>query len=105
MNEKTKHGLIVVGYFVFIVLLLAGTFFVLKPVRQNNLNKEILKKYSSVAEGVVRIEESPFESSIVTEKYIGYDENDKNIATLYTATANNQDRKSTRLNSSHVAIS
>ena len=90
MNEKTKHGLIVVGYFVFIVLLLAGTFFVLKPVRQNNLNKEILKKYSSVAEGVVRIEESPFESSIVTEKYIGYDENDKNIATLYTATANNQ---------------
>ena len=90
MNEKTKHGLIVVGYFVFIVLLLAGTFFVLKPVRQNNLNKEILKKYSSVAEGVVRIEESPFESSIVTEKYVGYDENDKNIATLYTATANNQ---------------
>src|SRR5690554_7851869 len=89
MNEKLKYTLTVILYLVVTVGILLGTFFLLKPIRANNESKEILKRYSTVAKGIVRVEEVEFEGPIITEKYKGFDEDDKEVATLYTATSSN----------------
>src|SRR5690554_5756140 len=89
MNDKLKYSLIVSLYLIVTIGLLVGTFFILKPIRTSNLSKEILKKYETVADGVVRVEEVDFEKGIITEKYDGFDEDNKKVATLYTATNSN----------------
>lgn len=89
MNDKLKYSLIVSLYLIVTIGLLVGTFFILKPIRTSNLSKEILKKYETVADGVVRVEEVDFEKGIITEKYDGFDEDNRKVATLYTATNSN----------------
>ena len=89
MNEKLKYTLTVIVYLIVTIGLLVGTFFLLKPIRTNNVSKEILKRYATVADGVVSVEEVDFEGAIITEKYKGLNQSGNEVATLYTATANN----------------
>src|SRR5690554_2764189 len=89
MNEKLKYTLTVIVYLIVTIGLLVGTFFLLKPIRTNNVSKEILKKYATVVEGVASVEEVDFEGAIITEKYKGLNQSGNEVATLYTATANN----------------
>ena len=89
MSEKLKYTLTVIVYLIVTIGLLVGTFFLLKPIRTNNVSKEILKKYATVVEGVASVEEVDFEGAIITEKYKGLNQSGNEVATLYTATANN----------------
>jgi len=89
MNDKLKYTLTVIVYLIVTIGLLVGTFFLLKPIRTNNVSKEILKRYATVADGVVSVEEVDFEGAIITEKYKGLNQSGNEVATLYTATANN----------------
>lgn len=89
MKKDTVNKYLVILIYLFVTLgVLIGASFLLTPVKNKNISKERLKKYSGLVSELKDLEETEFEKGIITEKLQAKNSDNKTVS-LYDATLAN----------------
>jgi|GEM_PF-2208029 len=94
-NKKISQNFVVLmGFILTFFALIIGTNILLKGPKETNRARESLKKYTSLLENnkIVKVENAlkDEDPKTIKEKFLGYDKDNKLIATLYGAVKDNQ---------------